>query len=280
MPPGRALSDDLRERVIIACHQRTPGTTLVMIASRFQVSLSTVKRWVEAERTGAERPPRGHRSRLLQPEDEEVLRSIYVLRKSLYLDEGCEQLYHYTGLNVSKATLWRYLSRAGITHKKLETRHCAPAGLEEFELMQPHIRGESCVWIDEVGLDLRDRYRRYGWSERGMCRLLVGFKISVYLRRYSGHCCSKCSSHSRRCLKIQCHCCDELLRSCCVCNLRHNYQHGPLPALHAALPRASNAAVSRAQLHCYSRQCFLPHSKPCCTHNQFLWWCCATPSNV
>lgn len=173
MRPGRALSDDLRERVVAAYLQRGPETTLAMIASRFQVSLSSVKRLVHNELEGVERPQRGHRPRTLTLDNEYTLSCIYTLHPDLYLDEARDQLAYYTGKRVHKSTIWRTLEREGITHKKLETRHCAPAGLEVFELMQRHIPGEACVWVDEVGLSMRNRFRRYGWSPRGIFAQMI-----------------------------------------------------------------------------------------------------------
>jgi len=114
---GRALSMDLRQRVIAAI---AGGLSCRAAASRFGVSAASAIRWRQlAARTGKVVPRRpGGDSRSVRIEGHHgFIRSLIAADSDLTLVEVRDALAA-RGTQVSVATVWRFFDRHKITRKK------------------------------------------------------------------------------------------------------------------------------------------------------------------
>jgi transposase len=112
----RALSNDLRERVVAAV---VSGESSRSVAARFGVAVSSVVKWSQRYRaTGSVAPGKmgGHRRRVLEPH-------------RAFIVERIEQTSHLTlhrlkdelaarGVTVSHNAIWQFLRREGLRFKK------------------------------------------------------------------------------------------------------------------------------------------------------------------
>lgn len=123
----RALSDDLRKRVVAAVDG---GMSRRAAARRFGVAASTAIHWVERwRRTGSARPlPQGgdFRSHRIEAHADEIL-SLIGERPDMTLAEIAAHLRDRHGLKVANSTVWRLLDRRGLTFKKNRARQRAAA---------------------------------------------------------------------------------------------------------------------------------------------------------
>lgn len=117
---ARALSNDLRERVVAAV---ILGESSRQVASRFGVAVSSVVKWSQRYRmTGSVAPGKmgGHRRRVLEP-----YRSFIIERVSqtpnLTLHRLKDELAAY-GVRVSHNAVWQFLRREGLSFKKNAVR--------------------------------------------------------------------------------------------------------------------------------------------------------------
>ena len=114
---GRALSRDLRDRVVAAIEG---GMSRRAAAERFGVSAASAIRWrqlVVQHGTPAAKPQGGDR-RSTKIEDHAALIHAAIERQSdITLDE-LRLLLAGNGVSTSIATLWRFFARHGITRKK------------------------------------------------------------------------------------------------------------------------------------------------------------------
>jgi putative transposase len=115
-PMARPLSNDLRERVVLAVLR---GESCRAVASRFGVAVSSVVKWSQRQRaTGSVAPGKmgGHRKRLLEPH-------------RAFIQERIGQTPHLTlhglkdelaarGIKVSHNAVWMFLRREGLRFKK------------------------------------------------------------------------------------------------------------------------------------------------------------------
>jgi putative transposase len=116
----RALSNDLRERVVAAV---AGGESCRAVASRFGVAVSSVVKWSQRYRaTGSVAPGKmgGHRKRVLAP-------------YSAFIKKRISQTPHLTlhalkdelaarGVKVSHNAVWLFLRREGLRFKKNAVR--------------------------------------------------------------------------------------------------------------------------------------------------------------
>ena len=114
---GRALSRDLRDRVVAAIEG---GMSRRAAAERFGVSAASAIRWrqlVVQQGTPAAKPQGGDR-RSTKIEDHAALIHAAIERQSdITLDELRLMLAGH-GVSTSIATVWRFFARHGITRKK------------------------------------------------------------------------------------------------------------------------------------------------------------------
>ncbi len=119
---GKTLSEDLRVRVIVALNG---GMSRNAAAKRFEIAVSTAVRWVrewtEAGRTTA-RPKGGDlRSHRIEAFGQVILGA----RVDITLVELAEMLKRDHAASFAPSTIWRFLSRHGITIKKNRARQRA-----------------------------------------------------------------------------------------------------------------------------------------------------------
>lgn len=116
----RALSNDLRERVVAAI---LGGDSCRSVASRFGVAVSSVVKWSQRYRaTGSVAPGKmgGHRKRMLEPHRAFVLERI---GQTPHLTlHGLKRELAGRGINVSHNAVWLFLRREGLRFKKNTVR--------------------------------------------------------------------------------------------------------------------------------------------------------------
>jgi transposase len=115
----KPLSNDLRTRIVTAYE----GTEFSYkdVAARFQVSVSSVRRFVKQWReTGTVTPkaPANGQQPKIRGEGETVLKHLVKTQVAASQEELCECLALEIGTRVSQPTLCRALRRAQITRKK------------------------------------------------------------------------------------------------------------------------------------------------------------------
>lgn len=104
-------------RVIDAALSGTPAR---QAAARFEVGIATAIRWVrQARETGDRRPGRQGQPRRskLDPHGDYIL-GLVTATPDMTISEMLERLALERGVAASRATLWTFLDRAGLTFKK------------------------------------------------------------------------------------------------------------------------------------------------------------------
>ena len=118
MPPPVSSPYDLalRQRVVRALDR---GATIREVAERFEVGTATVGRWRRRRREQGDLEPsaRPARGSVLDAQAH-WLAKLRAAEPSLPLRAVCERLAEERGLEVHETTLWYWLRRQGITHKK------------------------------------------------------------------------------------------------------------------------------------------------------------------
>jgi transposase len=117
---ARALSNDLRERVVAAVGS---GESCRSVAARFGVAVSSVVKWSQRYRTtGSVAPGKmgGHRKRLLEPYRAFITER---LRETPHLTLHALKAELATrGVQVSHNAIWVFLRREGLRFKKNAVR--------------------------------------------------------------------------------------------------------------------------------------------------------------
>jgi transposase len=116
----RALSNDLRERVVAAVEA---GESCRSVAARFGVAVSSAVKWSQRYRvTGSVAPGKmgGHRKRVLEPHRAFIAERINQT-PHLSLHRLKDELAA-RGVKVSHDAVWRFLRREGLSFKKNAVR--------------------------------------------------------------------------------------------------------------------------------------------------------------
>ncbi len=116
----RALSNDLRERVVAAV---VAGENCRSVASRFGVSVSSVVKWSQRYRaTGSVAPGKmgGHRKRILEPHRAFIIERL-TQNPQLTL-HGLKAELAGRGVTVSHNAVWQFIRREGLRFKKNAVR--------------------------------------------------------------------------------------------------------------------------------------------------------------
>jgi transposase len=117
---ARALSNDLRERVVAAV---LSGETSRSVAARFGVAVSSVVKWSQRHRaTGSVAPAKigGYRRRVLEPHRAFIVDRISQ-NPQLTL-HGLKAELAARGIVVSHNAVWQFLRREGLRFKKNDVR--------------------------------------------------------------------------------------------------------------------------------------------------------------
>jgi transposase len=116
----RALSNDLRERVVAAVEA---GESCRSVAARFGIAVSSAVKWSQRYRaTGSVAPGKmgGHRKRVLEPHRAFIAERINQT-PHLSLHRLKDELAA-RGVKVSHDAVWRFLRREGLSFKKNTVR--------------------------------------------------------------------------------------------------------------------------------------------------------------
>lgn len=114
---ARAYSADLRNRVIQA-HQ--DGVSARAAAQRFDIGVTTAVVWICRFRDRGEHAPRRQgqpRGSRLDPHAAFILK-LMDQRKDITLAEIAERLMAERGVRAGLTTVWKWLTRQGMTYKK------------------------------------------------------------------------------------------------------------------------------------------------------------------
>ncbi len=112
----RGYSLDLRKRIVAAVGA---GQSETAVGERFEVSLSTVKRYLKRQAQGGLGPNRhpGRPQRLSSGDCEQLRRQVEA-HHDWSLEQHAAELSRETGIELKKSSVGNYLKRMGITYKK------------------------------------------------------------------------------------------------------------------------------------------------------------------
>lgn len=175
MRRGKQSSPDIQWAVV----RLSQLLTVEKIAMCLQLSTRTVRRIISHFHTHGVIPHQSEnkdlaerecvRNRHLRDVDVEFLLGTIQKAPDLYLDELQEMLAQSCGVEVSCATVWRTLQRAGFTMKKI-TRVAAERSSQkrlEYLARIGQYDASQLVFVDESSVDRRTTYRGHAWSIRG-----------------------------------------------------------------------------------------------------------------
>jgi transposase len=122
---ARAYSQDLRDRVIDAA---LAGVSARSAAERFGIGLATAIVWVRRARQTGERKARkqGQPRRSKLDPHRDYLLGLIEATPDMTINELLDRLLAECGVKASRALLWTFLDRLGLTFKK--DRPCERAG--------------------------------------------------------------------------------------------------------------------------------------------------------
>jgi hypothetical protein len=106
--------------------------------------------------------------RIFSDDDIKELAKLIKERPTGYIDEFRWAMYRRTGKFASNATLWRALTKAGYTHKKVSFLHINRSIVDEARFARIVAKHDfrDFVFVDETGKQLRHYGRTRGW---GLC---------------------------------------------------------------------------------------------------------------
>ncbi|KAF8686593.1 hypothetical protein AX14_003833 [Amanita brunnescens Koide BX004] len=101
--------------------------------------------------------------------DLEILFGSIRKQPDYYLDELQEIMSTTCGVEVSKATVWRTLHKAGFTIKKMKrvAVECSAEKQLEYSTRIGQYAAHQLVFVDESSVDHQTTYRGFAWSIRG-----------------------------------------------------------------------------------------------------------------
>lgn len=116
---GRPYSPDLRERVLRVCE--VGAESQAAIARRFEISETTVARWLRSLHEAGRREPKPHGrgiASVLDADGGAVLRSLVTEKNDATLEEYAAAFAKRTGSEISGSSICRALKRHGLVIKK------------------------------------------------------------------------------------------------------------------------------------------------------------------
>jgi len=118
---GRALSNDLRERVLKASQD---GHSARQAAARFGVSASSAIRWIARAGQGETEPRKTGRKKVSRLDaHEEFIVALIEDRKDITLDEMVVRLAEDHDMKIGRSMLSKWLRSRGFTYKKRPHTH-------------------------------------------------------------------------------------------------------------------------------------------------------------
>ena len=157
----KPYSLDLRQRVVEA-YENKEGS-LRRIASRFKVSLNTVRVWVQRLRQAgsvAPQPHGGGRTPRMDAQGREMVRHWVAEQSDATLKELCERYEQRQGVRVSQATMCRTLQKLALSRKRKtfraseQDRPAIQAARTAFQTEMPTLDAHHLLFLDEFGFNL------------------------------------------------------------------------------------------------------------------------------
>lgn len=113
----QAYSPDLRRRIVNAVGR---GETKTEVARTFEVSRSSVKRYVKMDLESGSLEPSKQPGPTPKLDDtaQKLLQADLEERPAATLAQRCSYLMELAGVSIGVSTLWRTLKRLGYSHKK------------------------------------------------------------------------------------------------------------------------------------------------------------------
>ena len=169
---GRALSQDLRDRVIAATGS---GTSVRKAAARFEVGVSTAIKWVRRLRDTGERSARrqGRRPGSKLDAHGEFVRAVIDAVPDTTIAELQRRLVDERGVYASTGTIWTFLDRCDLTVKKKSAYAAEQDRPDVVEEREDWFEGQldldpaKLVFVDE-SFATTNMARRYGRAPRGV----------------------------------------------------------------------------------------------------------------
>ena len=163
-----AYGEDLRWRMV--WQKEGLGFTHRVIANNLNVDESTVSRTLQLFHTTGHVTKRSYQrndtNKMLTTPVQLFILELVVSRPGIYLREIQRDLNNFLMLDVSLATICKFLHRSGFTRQRLRR----VAIQQDIFLREQYITDVSVyspdmfVFIDETGADRRDTLRKYGYS--------------------------------------------------------------------------------------------------------------------
>lgn len=129
----------------------------------------TIKRYRETGDVVAHTFRRG-RLRKLGISEERLIISLVEKWNDAHLDELKEELERSYGIFASASSIWRVLSRCGLTLKQL-TRQAQERNEERRRRyilkIGAHFSADQLVFVDESSVDKRTSQKKWGWARSG-----------------------------------------------------------------------------------------------------------------
>jgi transposase len=169
---GRALSQDLRDRVIEATGT---GTSARKAAARFDVGVSTAIKWVQRLRDTGERSARrpGRRPGSKLDAHGDFVRAVIEAVPDTTIAELQRRLVDERSVYASTGTIWTFLDRCDLTVKKKSAYAAEQDGPDVVEEREDWFDGqldldpEKLLFVDE-SFATTNMARRYGRAPRGL----------------------------------------------------------------------------------------------------------------
>jgi len=168
MGHGRVIPPETQRIIIRLSHILTKDDISVYTG----VSLRSVERILAYfQKHGTIREPKARetKQRGLAKDDVEILLNTINEAPDLYLDELQEILSMECGQQVSRGTIWKTLTRAGFTMKKITKVAAERSIAQRREYLERISKYEAhqLVFVDESAVDRRTSYRGRAWSYSG-----------------------------------------------------------------------------------------------------------------
>jgi len=185
-----AYSEDIRHRMVYQAVGLRKSYR--QIASTLNVDPSTVQRTVKLfEETGSiqkRQYPSNIENTKLTEFAKMFIITLVIEKPGIYLHEVKDILYEYTGIDVQESTICKALMSCGLSRQKMTLVSNQRSELLRSQYVLDMSIYQGCsdlfVFIDEMGCDRRDRYRKYAYGLKGkaptkQCNLFRGEHVSA-----------------------------------------------------------------------------------------------------
>jgi transposase len=151
------------------------GIPVKVLSKIYCKSVRTVQYWINrwANFASVARLNEGVNSRKYNDEKQAFIIDCYRKQPCLFLGEAKELFDKEFHVNISRSTIWRIIHNAGLTRQVIERRAieiCVEditRFFKDLESLPFRWTYENLIFLDEVGFDNRDMFRKRGYGLRG-----------------------------------------------------------------------------------------------------------------